>query len=203
MKHIKTFESKKEISNIEDLLLFFVDRGEIAEQMSVYEYKEYYKIIIQVNNNIIGFDKLKLYDSMIERLKKRFTNIYIHDGRMYIDKIGDGDFYIKHSLYQKAKDFVDDKFKNLNAYSTHGKMGVRYYGVSTDDILLAYYTAGEGMFVNYNKLWMPLVMDNILVSGDIRYILKTKVKEILNLDVVDINNGIPERPEPNKLIKLP
>ena len=46
MKHIKTFESKKEISNIEDILLFFVDRDEIAEQIIVYEYEEYYKIII-------------------------------------------------------------------------------------------------------------------------------------------------------------
>ena len=97
MKHIKTFESAKETSTIEDLLLFFVDSGEI-NGVAITEFKPCYSINFKVNSKIVGLDKLKLMDKIINRLKRKYQYIYINNNKISIDKKDDREAYITISL---------------------------------------------------------------------------------------------------------
>lgn len=113
MKYLKTFESVKDIYVIEDLLLKFVDSAEIEDLEVVHNYNNF-KINFDINESIVGMNKVILIDKILTRLKNKYPYIYISRNEMYIEiKPVDNTIYISENLITQVNKMIDDNFSSL------------------------------------------------------------------------------------------
>ena len=66
MKHIATFESINSKTDVEDLMLYFEDKGDIRNlKITVMENQTTFRLEFQINEQIIGLNKIDLLDEIV------------------------------------------------------------------------------------------------------------------------------------------
>ena len=186
MKHIKLFESIKDKYEIENILLEF--------EYDVYEAKvsDDLKIELTFKDSLIGFDKLKVVDDIITRLKKtKYNKIYIEDNFMCIgeniNNINDtriANLTIVSSLVEEVKKLLDDKLSDLKGFQARDYKNLTLYGKDKNNIVLNYNRKKKELYVSYNKIWELFDDRYMLKDDDIRHIMQHYVVNILQIKVL-------------------
>ncbi len=183
MKHIKYFESLKDKLNIEDLLLEFIDSGEL-DNCGV---DSDYKIVLIFKQNTIGFTKLELLDRIISRLRLKYKFIFISYNDLIIDLMKFPEKrYIDYSLLVEAKNILLGTLNKLNVKISSPMIEYRYNG----DLIMNFNAYSGKLVVSYYSLW-NLVSDRFLLNySDICSIIKEVVSKKFDIYISKIDYEI-------------
>ena len=104
MKHIATFESINSKTDVEDLMLYFEDKGDIRNlKITVMENQTTFRLEFQINEQIIGLNKIALLDEIVKRLNRKYKLIYVESSYLYIDTVHKNYKYIQKPIRAVVK----------------------------------------------------------------------------------------------------
>jgi len=181
MKYLKYFENKN-VTDVEDLLLTFMDSGELTHNTEITSYISSIEIILDFGHKNKGMEGVRLVDKIIKRLHKKFEYIYVSENIIYIDLISQGEddgeneaIYLSYN--NSFENRVKQKIKFINSYTIEMKSNQirRQFSINKENILFNYLIRDK--ILTANEVVMNMFeKDFCLIPGQIRDIIE---KEIL------------------------
>lgn len=181
MKYLKYFENKN-VTDVEDLLLTFMDSGELTHHTEITSYISNIEVILDFGHKNKGMEGIKLVDKIIKRLHKKFEYIYVSENMIYIDLIPQGEddgeneaIYLSYN--NSFENRVKQKIKFINSYTIEMKSNPtrRQFSINKENILFNYLIRDK--ILTANEVVMNMFeKDFCLIPGQIRDIIE---KEIL------------------------
>lgn len=175
MKHLKLFESQRDVSDIEDLLLSFADTAKISD-VDVNESSNYYVVEFKFNRNIIGNEKVKLIDEIIDRLKRKFEYIKVMKNCMYVFKRGVVPRIPDETIAETIQKKLDYVLKDLTVFKRNKSdkfdntlIDFDYYGRNRQNLKFCYSRERNQVGIIYDlyRLLEDTYMLNLHDSGAI------------------------------------
>lgn len=182
MKYIETFESNNAKTDIEDLMLYFEDNGDIRNlKITVMENQTTFRLEFQINEQIIGFDKIALLDEIVKRLNRKYKQIYVESSYLYIDTIHKNYKYIQKPIIETINDECK-MLDNFKKYTSDKYPGWEFLGTDEKNIYLDYDTKSKRIHIK-DGVWNKLKYRYLLNHKDISEIFKQIIQQKYGFEI--------------------